>query len=139
MASSGSERGGLLTAGGILSIIAGIYLIVVGVSVAVRLMLASVISPDGVRVWQEFIGYSPFFPFIVYWPSYRWVIIGGCVGILGIVAVVGGISAISRKRFDLSLAGAISALLSGLMGIIAVIFVVLGKREFREKGKGNEI
>jgi len=132
--SSGSHRSGLLTAGGILSIVAGIYLIVVGVSVAVRLMLASDISPDGVRLWQEFICYSPFFPFIVYWPSYRWVIIGGCVGILGIVAIVGGISAIKRKKFGLSLAGAICALLSGLMGILAVIFVTLGKREFGTVG-----
>ena len=139
MASSGSERGGLLTAGGILSIIAGIYLIVVGVSVAVRLMLASVISPDGVRVWQEFIGYSPFFPFIVYWPSYRWVIIGGCVGILGIVAIVGGISAIRRKSFGLSLAGAICALPSAILGIPAVIFVTLGKREFGAERKENGI
>ena len=130
MESSGSHRSGLLTAGGILSIVAGIYLIVVGVSVAVRLMLASDITPDGVRVWQEFIAYSPFFPFIVYWPSYRWVIIGGCVGILGIVAIVGGISAIRRKRFGLSLAGAICALPSVILGIPAVIFVAKGKREF---------
>ena len=130
MASNGSDRGGLLTAGGVLSIVAGVYLVVVGVSVAVRLMLASDISPDGVRLWQEVMCCSPFFPFIIYWPSYRWVIIGGCVGILGIVAIVGGISAIRRKRFGLSLAGAICALISGLMGILAVIFVALGKREF---------
>jgi len=62
------------------------------------------------------------------------VIIGGCVGILGIVAIVGGISAIKRKKFGLSLAGAICALLSGLMGILAVIFVTLGKREFGTVG-----
>ena len=130
MESSGSSRGGLLTAGGVLSIVAGVYLVVVGVSVAVRLMLASDISPDGVRLWQEVMCYSPFFPFIIYWPSYRWVIIGGCVGILGIIAIVGGVSAISRRSFGLSLAGAICALISGLMGILAVIFVALGKREF---------
>jgi len=131
MASNGNSRGKLLTAGGILSIVAGIYLIVVGVSVAVRLMLASVISPDGVHYfWQLFIIGSPFFPFIYYWPSYLWVIIGGCVGILGIVAIVGGISAIRRKRFGLSLAGAICALPSVILGIPAVILVALGKREF---------
>jgi hypothetical protein len=71
MASNGGHRGGLLTAGGVLSILAGIYLIVVGVSTAVRLMLASVIMPGGVRAWQAFMGYSPFPPFFVYWPSYR--------------------------------------------------------------------
>jgi len=139
MVSNGSERGGLLTAGGILSIVGGIYLIVVGVSMAVRLMLASDIAPDGVRVWQGFIGYSPFPPFIVYWPSYRWVIIGGCVGILGIVAIVGGISAVRRKRFGLSLAGAICALPSVILGIPAVIFVALSKREFEAERKENGI
>jgi hypothetical protein len=129
--SSGSRRSGLLTAGGILSIVAGVYLIVVGVSVAVRLMLASVIGPDGVRYfWQLDIFGSPFFPFIYYWPSYRWVIIGGCVAILGIVAIVGGVSAIRRKKFGLSLAGAICALPSVILGIPAVIFVAMGKREF---------
>ena len=139
MASNGSDRVGLLRAGGVLSIVAGIYLIVVGVSVAVRLMLASDISPDGVRLWQEFICYSPFPPFLVYWPSYRWVIIGGCVGILGIVAIVGGISAIRKKRFGLSLAGAICALPSAILGILAVIFVSLGKREFGAERKENVI
>jgi hypothetical protein len=133
MASNGSERSGLLTAGGVLSIVAGIYLIVIGVSVAVRLMLASDIAPDGVRVWQEFMGYSPFFPFIVYWPSYRWVIIGGCVGVLGIVAIIGGISAIRRKIFGVSLAGAICVIPTAILGILAVIFVALGKRGFSGK------
>jgi hypothetical protein len=61
------------------------------------------------------------------------VIIGGCVGILGIVAIIGGISAIRRKRFSLSLAGAICALPSVFLGILAVIFVSLSKREFGAK------
>jgi hypothetical protein len=63
----------------------------------------------------------------------RWAIIGGCLGVLGIVAVVGGISAIRRKRFGLSLAGAICALPSVFLGIAAVVLVALGKREFRAK------
>jgi len=131
MASSGSERGGLVTAGGVLSIVAGIYLIVVGVSVAVRMMLASAIIPGGVRVWQEFIAHSPFFPFLVYWPSYQWVIIGGCVGILGIVAIVGGISAISRKRFGLSLAGAICALPSVILEYSQLFLSSWGRENLR--------
>ena len=55
-------------------------------------------------------------------------------GVLAIVAIVGGISAIRRNRFGLSLAGAICVLPSGIMGILALIFVVLGKREFGAKG-----
>jgi hypothetical protein len=69
--------------------------------------------------------------------------------VLGVVGIVGGVSAIRKKRFGLSLAGAIctlpsvvfglyldgapSALASLLLGIVAVIFVVLGRREFRVK------
>jgi hypothetical protein len=58
-------------------------------------------------------------------------IIGVLFLVLGILAVIGGISAVRRKSFGLSLAGAISALPSGLLGILAVIFVALGKRELR--------
>ena len=53
-----------------------------------------------------------------------------CSGVLDIVAIIGGISAIKRKRFGLSLAGAVCALPSVILGILAVIFVALGKREF---------
>ena len=53
-----------------------------------------------------------------------------CSGVLGIVAIVGGISAIRRKWFGLSIAGAIGALPSVILGILAVIFIALGKREF---------
>ena len=85
------------------------------------------------------------------------IIVGVPLIVLGIVAIVGGISAIRRKIFVLSLAGAICALpsvilglylggylgedvgaLTGaltsiILGILAVIFVALGKREFRPK------
>jgi len=60
----------------------------------------------------------------------RWAIIGGCVGVLGIIAIIGGISAIRRKRFGLSLVGAICARPSVILGILAIIFIALGKREF---------
>ena len=53
--------------------------------------------------------------------------------VLGIIAVIGGISAIKRKWFSISLAGGIGALPSVIPGILAVIFVVLGKREFGAK------
>ena len=68
-----------------------------------------------------------------------WLIIAGGLLFLGILAVVGGISAIRRKRFGVSLAGAICALISGILGILAVIFVALGKREFGAERKENGI
>jgi ABC-type dipeptide/oligopeptide/nickel transport system permease component len=50
--------------------------------------------------------------------------------VLGIVAIVGGVSALRRKSFGLSLAGAICALPSTILGILAIIFVSVSKREF---------
>ena len=150
MASNGNSKGRLLTAGGVLSIVAGIYLIGSGVSVAARLLLVHGISPGnwggiGAGNWGGMspgegralllgVGYYGPFPFIFYTVNFWWVIIAGCVGVLGIVAIVGGISAIRRKRFGLALAGAICAILSGILGILAVIFVALRKREFGGEG-----
>jgi hypothetical protein len=51
--------------------------------------------------------------------------------VLGIVAIVGGTYALRRRVWGLALAGAICALLtSSVLGIVAIIFVALGKNEF---------
>ncbi len=102
----GSQRSRLLTAGGILSIVAGIFQVFRGVSIGVNL--------DYWLVTEQ-----------------NWlVIIVGCFGVLGMVAVVGGIYAIRRKKFGLSLAGALCALPLYILGIPAVILVSTSKREF---------
>ena len=106
MESGGNQRSRLLTAGGILSIVAGIFQIFRGLSIAVNL--------DYWLVTEQ-----------------NWlVIIVGCFGVLGVVAVVGGIYAIRRKKFGLSLAGAVCALPLYILGIPAVILVSTSKREF---------
>jgi hypothetical protein len=134
MASNDNSKGKLLTAGGILSIMAGILEINAGVLI----FLTGGIEPY--TLWL-----LPFLPgvYVDWWRSLVWsyfdkyfpiwLIIAGGLLFLGILAVVGGISAIRRKRFGVSLAGAICALISGLLGILAVIFVALGKREFGAK------
>ena len=141
MASNGGQRRGLLTAGGVLSIVAGIsQLILSGVLIVDFLvsyqhcwrLIDGLFLPGLPHVWRlNILGY---YVLCVGDPKsmvpIRWAIIGGCVGVLGIIAIVGGISAIRRKKFGLSLAGAICALPSVFVGILAVIFVALGKREF---------
>jgi len=121
------SREGLLSAGGILSIIAGAFEIIVG----------------GVLVVWRIVGRLPF------WESPRlllpncggafimhmfpmWMIIGGGIlVVLGIIAIAGGISAVKMKSFGLSLAGAICAFIPfNILGLLAIIFVSLGKREF---------
>ena len=106
MQSGGSQRSRLLTAGGILSIVAGIFQILRGASMAVNLHCWLVTDQN----WL--------------------VIIGVCFGVLGIVSVVGGIYAIRRQKFGLSLAGALCALPSYILGIPAVILISTSKREF---------
>ncbi len=126
MSHNGDDRGGLLSAGGVLSIIVG-ALEVIGGGVVVTLAwlemplrrwpltflprLGGACSVGGVPIWS--------------------IVVGGLLIILGILAIIGGVSAIRRNSFGLSLAGAICALIPlNLLGLLAVIFVSLGKREF---------
>ena len=52
--------------------------------------------------------------------------------VFGTVAIVGGIYALKREIWGLALAGAICALVGpwAILGLLAVIFVSLGKGEF---------
>ena len=129
MASNGNSRSGLLTAGGVLSIVEGAFKVIGG---GVMVALVSLGLP--LRLWL-----SSFLPDIAgRWLEHGWAvvpiwltIIGGLLLVLGIIAIVGGASAIRRKSFGLSLAGAICALIPlNLLGLLAVIFVSLRKREF---------
>lgn len=52
--------------------------------------------------------------------------------VAGLVAIVGGISAVNRKRWGLALAGSIAAIFGFFpVGIAAVVFTVLAESEFR--------
>jgi hypothetical protein len=123
------SRGGLLSAGGILSIIVGAFEAIGG---GVMVALVSISIP--LRPWL-----SSFLPGVPGgWHEHSWAIVpiwpmitGVILLVLGIIAIAGGVSAIRRKSFGLSLAGAICALIPlNLLGLLAVIFVSLGKREF---------
>ena len=53
--------------------------------------------------------------------------------ILGVVAIIGGIFALRREVWGLALAGAICALIwpLSLLGLLAVIFLAVARREFK--------
>jgi hypothetical protein len=144
MESNGNSRAGLLRAGGVLTVIAGVLQII-----SVASLVLYILSPD--RLFSILDTMSPlrFVPFIA---SYLLqfiqygdleglgpVLFAVGAGVLAIVAIVGGISAIRRNRFGLSLAGAICVVPSGIMGILAVIFVVLGRREFGTRGEQSRL
>jgi hypothetical protein len=146
MASNGSHKRGLLTTGGILSIIGGAFEVIgggimVGLTIATRELLTRV---------------SPYpYPGII-WP----ISAGSFIYAMGIVAMIGGVSAMRGRKFGLSLAGAICcALPSGINGIMnlfgislagfiwvmaglilgipAVILISLSKKEFEVEGSSN--
>ena len=150
MESSGSRRSGWLTAGGVLSIVGGAFEVVGGGMAAAAVVSAFIWSREhrlpGVPcvrgVWSEHV--------IVAAPIWSGIAAFGVA--LGVVAIVGGVSALRRKSFGLSLAGAICALPSVffgqvaisfvspagaiyavpsvILGILAIIFISLSKREF---------
>jgi hypothetical protein len=67
------------------------------------------------------------------WPTILLVLIILVVGIWGIVAIIGGIHALKRKRWGLALAGSIVSFLNPWtweLGIAAIVFTVLSKKEF---------
>lgn len=54
--------------------------------------------------------------------------------ILGIVAILGGVYALERRKWRLALAGAICSLVCVFfLGILAITFVAMGKDEFGPK------
>lgn len=75
---------------------------------------------------------------------FHWGLVGvGIIAlILGIVAIVGGVFALKRRIWGLSLAGAICALFPphiAILGILAIIFVSLSKKEFgKQENKPSE-
>jgi len=97
------------TAAGILCIIAGAIAMIAGIVIAV-------------------VGSIGWF-FGIPWIS----AIGAPSIILGIIAIVGGSCALRRRVWGLALVGSICAVLPPvtILGVLAIIFVSLGKGEFR--------
>lgn len=97
------------TTAGILSIIAGCIAVVTGIVVV---LLGTLIGGFFGLPWPGLFGI----------PSL----------IFGIIAIVGGIYALRRQVWGLALAGAICALVGpwAILGLLAIIFVSLGKGEF---------
>jgi len=147
----GGQRRGLPIAGGILSIVAGISQIACSVVLILQHLAPSAdylrlidmfFLPIVPEAWQDHIlldllwGSRVFGVYVgvLIW----WAIVGGFIGAMGIVAIAGGISAIRKKRFGLSLAGAVCAVPSTIFGILAIIFVAVGKREFKAEKQISE-
>jgi len=120
-------RGGLLSAGGILAIIVGVFELIIGGLMAALPQLIGIPFD-----FSSFPGPGDMFNItaIMTVITSHLLIVGIVIAVLGIIAIVGGISAIRRGSFGLALAGAICSLPSGTFGVLAIIFVSLAKGEF---------
>jgi hypothetical protein len=125
MASNGSDRIGFLSAGGVLSIVAGAFEINGGGT-----MLASARLGIEFRLWDFALYPGIWFEHVVPVDSPWFIIMGGLLVVLGIIAVLGGIWALRRRSFGLALAGAVCILPLGILGILAIVCIALAKREF---------
>jgi hypothetical protein len=102
------------TTAGILTLIAGVLNVIAGIVVAAL---------------------SGFIGSMMWWMP-RWMgfgAIGAALIVIGIVSIIGGIFALQRRTWGRALAGAICALLSPpviILGILAIIFISLSKKEF---------
>jgi hypothetical protein len=100
------------TTAGILSIVAGALNLIVGIALAAT----------DVMLLGPLIGFPVLGP------------LAAVLIVLGIVSVVGGIFAVQRRIWGMALAGAICALFPPpviILGILAIIFVAMGKGEFK--------
>jgi hypothetical protein len=119
------DRGGLLSAGGILSIIVGVCQIVAGAV----LILATV---SGMELWQPDLPLLPRLVGLLPIEAGIPLLIAGIVVLaLGILAIIGGASALKRSSFGMALIGALCAFLTvNVLGLMALIFVSLSSGEF---------
>lgn len=111
------------TVAGILDITAGIFGFVGGIPLLVLALggaavLGMVPEPEANRL--------AFLPMALFLPL-------ALLGFLsGFIAIIGGIAALNRRRWGLSVAGAIAAIFGFFpLGIAAVIFTILAEPEFR--------
>jgi hypothetical protein len=131
------ERTWKPTAAGVLSIISGVLEIMGGIWVIVLGGLIGGLAGWS-EMWEPWIGeMAPMFPDIMGMMGMisTWAIIGGVILLVfGVIALVGGVHSIKRKRWGLALAGAILSFpfvpFGGVLGLLAIIFVSLGKGEF---------
>lgn len=104
------------TTAGILTLINGVLNVIVGIVFAA---LSGLIGSTWWGSMMGMAGWGWFGPF------------GAAFIVIGIISIIGGIFAIQRRVWGMALAGAICALFPAIIfGILSIIFVALGKKEF---------
>jgi hypothetical protein len=108
--------------GGILGILSGIFGLVGGCILYVCAIVFGEIPFHGENSYPFFIGYIA---------GVYLAICATFLMVCGIIAIMGGISAIKKERFVFAVVGVIFALFcGGIFGVLALVFIILGKDEF---------
>ncbi len=106
------------------SIVAGVFSIVAGI-IGLGLVALLLFSVRGALSIEDICGTGAFVLIIL--PSFLAVFLFIC----SVISIIGGIYALKRKTWGLALVGSIAAILVLFpMGILAVIFIALSKKEF---------
>jgi hypothetical protein len=119
MADNSGSNAWMPTAGGVLSIIVGAGDLIGSLA----LFLLAVIGAAGVSWIHPALGSIQLvlFGFLGFW-----------LVVTGVLAIVGGVMAVRRRNWGLALTGSIAALLGGghLLGILAIVFTAIARKEF---------
>ena len=108
---------------GVLSIVSGVF----GVFAGVGMIIISVIFWGAITLS---VSTSDEFPFFIFQTVY--LVIGIFFLILAILAITGGIFALQKRYWGLTLAGAIAAIFTFFpTGIAAIIFAGLSRQDFK--------
>ena len=119
---------------GLLDIVSGALGVVVGLFMSLRVFaLKAAQSATGAapRVFPH-AGTFPQMPHM-FFPGMG-IALGIALLVIGILAIVGGVYALRLKAWGLALAGSIAAVITGpVIGLLALIFTVLGREDFRKQ------
>ncbi|MCL1885321.1 MAG: hypothetical protein FWF98_00930 [Dehalococcoidia bacterium] len=120
MSNSSSSRW-MPTAGGVLNIVTGVLGLIGGKACAI---ICAVLQSNKSNIDIE----DPeAFTFMI---AILWIACA-ITFIPSIISIIGGVFAIQRKKWGWALAGSICAILcSTITGVLALIFIVMGKKEF---------
>jgi hypothetical protein len=114
---------------GVLDIVVGVLSLLgtLGCIIAVVIFTALADAPFLEDMWAELEaqGFGSDFLVVVL------VVVALLLAAIGILALLGGTSAVKRRRWGLALAGSIAAIFVwNVLGILAVVFVAIAKDEF---------
>lgn len=120
------EKTWMPTVAGILDIVSGVSGLAIGLFTTFARHSARAATGAGAALHFPGLGMMPALP------GLSSPVLGIALIIISLLAVTGGIFALRVRLWGLALAGSIAAVISGrLLGVIALIFTVLGKNEFK--------